>query len=198
MGYHAGKGYPVATVSNLNGRFAAQSFKTCKPYVSISPLPSGSQKNSRDCQFSRRTFTVAGSGLLSSGAIRTIRGVGPLGHMLPSPDGRFVVGRESEKTLAIVSLIDERKISIPLAHSTTPVRWIDDRTIILEQDDSVPIQLERLNIQSQEITPFAAIPLTDNAGFAGRSNILLSADLRTYAFSCFQTLSDLYVVDGWR
>ena len=76
------------------------------------------------------------------------------------------------------------------------VRFEPDGKSILVRRRGVPAKIERVFLNSGQREQVRQISPSDPAGVQTITNVRFSADGKSYAYSYFRTLSDLWVVDG--
>jgi DNA-binding winged helix-turn-helix (wHTH) protein/Tol biopolymer transport system component len=116
----------------------------------------------------------------------------------PSPDGRWIAGRDlaggqgqlypldGGKPRPIVGLLPGEDIT-----------WSSDpRFVYVDQLNQVPVKVYRLNIVTGERKLFKELNPADGVGICDFGNIMFSADGRSYIYGFTRLLSDLYLVKG--
>jgi hypothetical protein len=65
-------------------------------------------------------------------------------------------------------------------------------------DAGMPAKLSRFDIATSQVHMWKEITPQDSAGWAAFSAFVIGDDEKSYAYSYMRTLSELFVVDGWR
>jgi Tol biopolymer transport system component len=117
-----------------------------------------------------------------------------------SPDGRLVaaVGPGRRATLYPVEGGEPREISAA-SEGEFPVRFsTDGRWVYLWKRGDVPARVSRVDIATGRRELWKDLVPLDPAGVERISNVVVSADGRTYAYAYARILSDLFMVEGLR
>ena len=78
-----------------------------------------------------------------------------------------------------------------------PIRWSpDELSLYVFREFDLPIRIYRVEIATGRQQMVKEIIPSDPAGFQRTIRVVLTADMRSYAYSYRKTLSVLYVVDG--
>ena len=73
--------------------------------------------------------------------------------------------------------------------------FADDKSLLV-RNRSLPVQVTRVDIATGHREPWKEVAPADPAGVQSIPSLRFSADGKSYAYSTFRVLSDLYVVDG--
>ena len=76
------------------------------------------------------------------------------------------------------------------------MKFVPDGKSILAYQRGVPARVFRLSIDTSRREEVRQIAPSDPAGVESVSGIYFSADGKSYAYSYYRVLSDLWVVDG--
>jgi hypothetical protein len=161
--------------------------------------PDGSRVifNARDSGRPPRTYvqSVASGGP----APITPEGVSSLGGV--TPDSRFVLASGAGRPFWMYPV--DGSSPFPAKGFTagdTPLRWNDDATTMWTLNQgSAATQILRVNAATGRREPWREITNADPAGIDPASlRVVISADGRSYVFSYYRLLSDLYVVGELR
>ena len=117
-----------------------------------------------------------------------------------SPDGAFVAAVGPEQRAWTFPLAGGKAAPIAgLAVGEVPVRIGDGGRALYAYDASVmPARIFRLDLSTGVRTAVKSLMPSDPAGVIRISPVILTPDLKAYAYSYRRTLSDLYVVEGLR
>jgi hypothetical protein len=79
----------------------------------------------------------------------------------------------------------------------TVLRWAADGRGVLVRDQSMPVQISHVSLESGRVRPELRVPaITGRAGLLAVLTLFMSADGKTYAYSDSERLSRLYLVEG--
>jgi Tol biopolymer transport system component len=128
----------------------------------------------------------------------TPEGVFVFGNVV-SPDGRFVAGSTGlESRIYPVDGGESRPIP-GLRPGELPLRWASDGTLYVRPPfgaGALPVKIDRLDIATGRRQPWKELAPADLAGVTGVTNIVLTPDGRSYAYTYVTRLSNLYLVEG--
>jgi serine/threonine protein kinase/Tol biopolymer transport system component len=117
-----------------------------------------------------------------------------------SPDGRFVAARGPDLKIAIFPV--EGGAPRPLAGAQlreVPILWSGDgRSLYAYLRDDVPAQIFNIDIATGRRELWKTIGPADRAGLTGIHSIVITPDLRSYAYTYPRYLMSLQVADGLR
>jgi serine/threonine protein kinase/Tol biopolymer transport system component len=141
-----------------------------------------------------RTFAVE----LSGGKPQAITPEGVVAG-LPSPDGRYLVGREAGPDLILFPIDEGNPISVRFPPSEWPFQWsADSRAFYVYRLGEIPMKIQRFEIATGKLTELRQLNPTDRAGVVRISPVVATPDASEFAYSYYQTLSVLYVISGLR
>jgi len=128
------------------------------------------------------------------------RAITPLGTtgVLVTPDSKYLLAADGEKRWWLYPLAggDPAPFPVNLDRDDEVVRFEPDGKSILVRRRGVPAKIERVFLNSGQREPVRQISPSDPAGVQTITSVHFSADGKSYAYSYFRTLSDLWVVDG--
>ena len=125
--------------------------------------------------------------------------VGPPGIESPSvsPDGRTVVAVAANQLVVFTVDRAETRPCPGAAPGDWPLRWsADGRVLFVGHVKGRSTEIYRLELATGRRTFLKAIGPRDTAGMFGPPEVRLSADGKSYAYSFWRSLSNLYLVDG--
>ncbi len=130
-------------------------------------------------------------------------GVAFMGKNPVSPDGRFVVARAAGAGPPWVLYPmegDEPTPILGLDSDDWPLGWEEGGRglFVLAARSRVPTAIVRLDLQTHRTRPWLELAPPDRAGVSQLYNATITPDGRSYAYSYFRVLSDLYLVEGLR
>jgi hypothetical protein len=126
----------------------------------------------------------------------TAEGIAPLA--VPSPDGERLAGIDDEGALRVWSSDGSELGAVPgRFEDRTVLRWAADGRGVLVRDESMPVQISHVSLDSGRLRPELRVPsTTGRAGQVAVLTLFVSADGKSYAYSDSERLSRLYLVDG--
>ena len=117
-----------------------------------------------------------------------------------SPDGKVVFARDLSGQGRLYPIAGGE--SQPLPWWLPEDIWItwsaDGRSAYLYQDEKTSAPVYRLDVASGKRVQVATLGPGDSAGVTSILNVRMTADGRSYAYSFYRELSDLFLVDGVR
>ncbi|HEV3207047.1 MAG TPA: protein kinase [Terriglobales bacterium] len=117
-----------------------------------------------------------------------------------SPDGKSVaaVGPDRNGYFYPVDGGDPRSIR-GFPQGNTPVAWsADGRSLFIYRAGDLPAKVFRLDLTTGEKQLWREIIPSDRAGITDIGPILITPDAKTYVYEYGRTLSDLYLVEGFK
>jgi serine/threonine protein kinase len=119
-----------------------------------------------------------------------------------SPDGLLVVARSPESQIVLCPVDGGQPRPVPgLAGLYVPVQWSEDgKAFYVFRMGEIPARVERIEVESGRSTLWKELAPQDLAGQAVRA-IAMTPDGKSYAYSCQQYLTTLYLVENlesWR
>ncbi len=134
---------------------------------------------------------------LEDGKSRPITPEGTIG-ILVSPDSKYLAARAPDGKRWIYPLEggDPQPLGVALSNAETPEEWEPDGKSLLVEQQGNPVVIWRVFLNSTRREKLKALMPSDAAGIVSVAGARFSADRKTYAYTYFRILSDLYVVDG--
>jgi hypothetical protein len=116
----------------------------------------------------------------------------------PSPDGRWIAGRDLGGGQGRLYPLDGAKPRpiVGLLPGEDCAWTSDPRFMYVAQLNPLPVKIYRLNIVTGERQLFKELNPADAVGLSDHGDIMLSADGRSYIYGFTRLLSDLYLVKG--
>ena len=113
-----------------------------------------------------------------------------------TPDGKFalVVDAQQQAWLYPLGGGEPQKLHLILRPNEDVVSFLDTQSLLLRAH-TIPADVTRVDIRSGRRELWKQIVPPDAAGVQSIPVIRFSADGKSYAYSIFRILSDLYVVD---
>ena len=136
---------------------------------------------------------------LDEGKPRPITPEGTAGTLV-SPDGKYVLALDAQNKRWLYPLAggDPQPVSAALKDTETVVSWEADGQSVLVGERGFPFKVSRVYLNSTRRDEVRTVSPSDAAGIVTLGGIRFSADRKSYAYSYYRILSDLYVVDGLR
>ncbi len=119
-------------------------------------------------------------------------------NCLLSPNGQLVAATRADGSGTLYSLSGGESRSIPgLTSNDVPVRFSEDgRSIYLYQGAEVPTVVYRLDLATGRRTSWKQLAPPDPSGLVSIGPIAIAPDGKSYAYSYYRILSDLYLIQG--
>jgi eukaryotic-like serine/threonine-protein kinase len=134
---------------------------------------------------------------LQGGAPRALTPEGTVGGLI-TPDGKYLQATDAKRQhwLYPVAGGDPQKLNITMSADERVLGFMSDGKSLLLRTRSIPVQITRVDLATGHRESWKQVVPADLAGVHSIANIKFSADGKSYAYSTFRVLSDLYVVDG--
>lgn len=134
---------------------------------------------------------------LEDGKSRPITPEGTIGTLV-SPDSKYLAARAPDGKRWIYPLEggDPQPLGVALSNAETPEEWEPDGKSLLVEQRGNPVVIWRVFLNSTRREKLKTLVPSDAAGIVSVAGARFSADRKTYAYTYFRILSDLYVVDG--
>ena len=132
-----------------------------------------------------------------NGKSRAITPFGTAGFRV-TPDSKYLLATDGERKQWLYPLAGGEPVPFPVKLDIDDfvVRFELDGKRILVRHRGVPAKIERVFLDSSRREEVRQISPSDPAGVQEIISVHFSADGKSYAYSYFRTLSDLWVVDG--
>ncbi len=136
---------------------------------------------------------------LEDGKIRSLTPEGINGTLV-SPDGRFLLAMDGQRKRWLYPLdgAKPQPLAAAIKDEETVLDWEADSHSLLVEDRGSSAKVSRVYLDSTRREDLRSFAPSDAAGVVVIENIAFSADRKSYAYSYYRILSDLYVVDGLR
>jgi Tol biopolymer transport system component len=141
----------------------------------------------------RRTYLQS----IDGGSARPLTPEGTAGGLI-SPDGRYLLAMDGNRQRWLYPMAggEPQKVNLTLAPEESVMAFASDGKGVLVRTRTFPVRITRVDIATGRREPWKTIAPADTAGLKSIPNLRFSADGKSYAYSSFRILSDLYVVDG--
>ena len=114
-----------------------------------------------------------------------------------SLDGHFVAGIDPDQKLWIYPVEGGTPRLVPgIAAGDVPFRWSDERSLFVGRLGELPVRVYRLDLSTGRKQLWKEIKPDDLVGVKYLPRIVLTPDGRSYAYSYYRNLSDLYLIEG--
>lgn len=143
----------------------------------------------------RRTYLQS----IDSNAARPVTPEGTFGGLL-SPDGKNLLASDKSRQRWLYPIAggEPQKIDLTTGPDESVMGFTSDSKSLLIRSRAIPVQVTRFDIATGHREPWKTIAPTDTAGLKSIPSLRFSADGKSYAYSSYRILSDLYVVDGMK
>jgi WD40 repeat protein len=113
-----------------------------------------------------------------------------------SPDGRFVAAVSKSSRLHVYPVGGGKaEVILDLKASESPCQWSADGKSLYVRSRGTHMSISRVELATGKKVPWRMFNLPDPAG-SNLFGAVLTPDGRSYAYTYFRTLSDLYLVNG--
>jgi hypothetical protein len=114
-----------------------------------------------------------------------------------SPDSRRALAFRSDGTWALYPLDGGPPAPVPgVEAKDTSLKFVDDRTLFVEANGQMPVQIYRLDLATGMKTLLRTFEPSDKAGVSYVRNAVISLDGSAYAYQYRRWLSNLFVATG--
>ena len=135
---------------------------------------------------------------LTTGALRQLKGNEGLHWPMPSPDGNRAAAIADYSHLVIIDLNSGTREDFSLPRSASLIRWASNDKLVLMEPGRLPIPLWTYDLRTHKSMPLFDIAVPDPSARGSIAELVLSADLRKFAYSYRQSGSELMLVSGWK
>jgi DNA-binding winged helix-turn-helix (wHTH) protein/Tol biopolymer transport system component len=111
------------------------------------------------------------------------------GHIAVGCDGFHIV---------VLELSNGNARFVKTPECVSPMAFVDAQTVLTRHQDGGSIQLDLLNLTTGKVTPYRRYVPPDLAGSSYTLPLHVAKDLQTFVYSRMQSLSNLFVVSGWK
>lgn len=135
---------------------------------------------------------------LATGALRQLKGNEGLRWPMPSPDGGRAAAIAGYSHLVIIDLNSGAREDLNLPRSGVLVRWASNDKLVLMEPGRLPIPLWTYDLRTHKSAPLFDVTVPDPSARGSIAELVISADLRKFAYSYRQSGSELMIVSGWK
>ncbi len=111
--------------------------------------------------------------------------------------GHTAVGCDGVQ-IVVLDLSNGNARFVKTPQCVSPTAFVDAQTVLTRHQDGGSVQLDLLNLATGQLTPYRRYAPPDLAGSSHILPLHLAKDLQTFVYSRMQSLSNLFVVSGWR
>ena len=118
---------------------------------------------------------------------------------LPSPDGKYVVGRAGiDRRITLFAMDGSAPKEVPNLDSSYDVaQWSrDSKALFVHHSGELPLMVYRAEIATGKVTPVRQLVPAYRVGVVSISPVVTNGDASEFAYSYYQTLSVLYSISG--
>ncbi len=136
---------------------------------------------------------------IEGGATRPLTPEGTVGSLI-SPDGKYLGAGDDkhQRWLYPIAGGEPQKVNITVAPEESVMAFANDGKALLVRTRTLPVRISRVDIATGRREPWKTIAPADTAGLKSIPGLRFSTDGKSYAYSTFRILSDLFVVDGMK
>jgi eukaryotic-like serine/threonine-protein kinase len=136
---------------------------------------------------------------VDDGKTRALTPEGTAGFLV-SPDGKYLLATDGDSKRWLYPLEggDPQPVTAAFRDGDLVMDWETDGKSLLVAERGIPLRVVRVYLNSTRREDVRAFSPSDAAGVVAVAGIRFSADRKTYAYSYYRIMSDLYVVDGLR
>jgi Tol biopolymer transport system component len=118
--------------------------------------------------------------------------------LLVSPDSKYLLAFDSERKRWLYPLEggDRQPVAAAISNTDLMIEWEPDGKSLLVAERGNPLVVSRVYLNSDKRERVRSFAPSDAAGIVTVGGVRFSADRKSYAYTYFRILSDLYVVDG--
>jgi hypothetical protein len=134
---------------------------------------------------------------LADGRVALVLSDAPSYPAVLSADGRTAVSVDDGR-IVVIDLQRGSKRAVPLAKPVYPVVFSGKDEVLMSHVEGRTIMLDKWTPSTGRLTPFERIEMTEAPGILETLPIYVSSNLRSFVYSRVQSLSNLFVVTGWK
>jgi DNA-binding winged helix-turn-helix (wHTH) protein/Tol biopolymer transport system component len=116
-----------------------------------------------------------------------------------SPDGKLMVAVDANRKFWLYPTVGGQSRALPgIEPEDEPIRWSDDGKFFFVSNGGIPAKVYRVEIITGQRDLLYTLAPGDTAGLWNEIEVLVTPDGKSYAYSYFRILSDLYLANGLR
>ena len=135
---------------------------------------------------------------LATNSMRQLKGFEGLSWPMPSPDGLRAACTVDSTHVALIDLDSGKREDISLPRAGSLVRWNTSGRLVFLEPGRAPIPLWTFDLKTHKAAPLFEVAVPDPLVRGGVAEFVVSASLRTFAYSYVQSASELLLVEGWK
>lgn len=134
---------------------------------------------------------------IDGGAMRPVTPEGTREGWL-SADGKLVLARGPEGRYFVYPIAGGAARPVPaLGEADVIAQWsVDGRSVLAYRRAEIPCRLERVDLATGKRTLFKELAPADRAGLLSMREVVVTDDLRSYAYTAYYQVSSLFVSEG--
>ena len=117
---------------------------------------------------------------------------------MPSPDGRHAAFHTDSTHITVVDLDSGERVDHVLPRAGALVRWSTPSRLALMEPGRAPLAIWTFDVTTHEAASSSEIAVPDPFVRGSVAGLVLSANLRVFAYSYVQSSSELLLIDGWK
>ena len=115
-----------------------------------------------------------------------------------SADGNLVLARGGDGKYSVYPIAGGDARSVPgLTESDVVAQWsVDGQSVLVYWRAEIPCRLERVDLATGHRTMFKEFAPTDRTGLLSMREMIVTDDLRSYAYTAYYQVSSLFASEG--
>lgn len=135
---------------------------------------------------------------VSGGKPTPVTPEGTAGHQV-SPDGKLLVAIDSDRRFWLYPMDGGQPRALSgIEPGEDAIRWSADGKYLFVASDSIPVEVHRVGVITGRRELVYTLAPSDAAGLWNIGPVLVTPDGRSYVYSDYRILSDLYLASGLR
>jgi eukaryotic-like serine/threonine-protein kinase len=134
---------------------------------------------------------------MNTGALRRVGADFNYKDLIVSPGGTWAAAHTLSKQVVIVDLHSGAESVLDNPDPSMPAGWASDNELILANVHGKNGRLEKVNLETHRRQQLGESPGSVMFGSKEALDLVVSADLKTFAFSRHDAATGLFAVDGW-
>jgi eukaryotic-like serine/threonine-protein kinase len=137
-------------------------------------------------------------GSVSGGKPTPITPEGTVGQQV-SPDGKLLAAIDTDRRFWLYPIEGGQPRTLPgIEPGEGAIRWSADGKYLFVASDGIPVEVHRIGVITGQRQLVYTLAPSDTAGLWNIGPVLVTPDGRSYVYSDYRILSDLYLVSGLR
>jgi hypothetical protein len=135
---------------------------------------------------------------LATNSLRLLKGFDGVYWPMPSPDGRRAAFHTDSTHISLVDLDNGVREDLVLPRTGALVRWSTPTRLAFMEPGRVPIAIWTFDLSTLKAASLTEIAVPDPLVRGSVAGLVLSTNLRVFAYSYVQSSSELLLIDGWK